>query len=119
MTLIKSLAALAVLLFVPVAQAQTADTTALTAQKAAMDRLARMRGIWSGPAVSHSPAGDIRMTQTERVGPFLDGTVTLVEGKAWPMAASASALSPPSPMTSLPRPIGWTVMPRAAPAVSS
>lgn len=65
------------------AQAQGADTAAIAAQQAAMARLAPMRGLWRGPAVSKTPQGEIRMTQTERVGTFLDGTLTLVEGKAY------------------------------------
>jgi len=65
------------------ARAQAADMAAIAAQQAAMAKLAPMRGIWRGPAVSKTPQGEIRMTQTERVGTFLDGTLTLVEGKAF------------------------------------
>lgn len=65
------------------AHAQGADTAAIAAQQAAMARLAPMRGVWRGPAVAHAAQGEIRMTQTERVGSFLDGTLTLVEGKAY------------------------------------
>ncbi|NIJ21952.1 hypothetical protein FHS95_003663 [Sphingomonas naasensis] len=65
------------------AQAQAADMATIAAQQAAMAKLAAMLGIWRGPATSTTPRGEIRMTQTERVGSFLDGTLTLVEGKAY------------------------------------
>jgi hypothetical protein len=67
-----------------VAHAQGADTTAIKAQQTAMDRLTRMRGTWRGAAVSKMPGqAEVRLTQTERVGTFLDGTLTLVEGKGY------------------------------------
>lgn len=76
--------ACALALGVPVAaHAQGADTAAIAAQQAAMVKLTQMRGTWRGPAVSKTQQGEIRMTQTERVGTFLDGTLTLVEGKAF------------------------------------
>ncbi|UZK64844.1 DUF1579 domain-containing protein [Sphingomonas sp. M1-B02] len=77
------LAAGALLLAPIAAQAQGMDHGAITAQQAAMAKIAPMRGIWRGPASTKTPQGEIRMTQTERVGPFLDGTLTLVEGKAY------------------------------------
>jgi len=76
--------ALAAALLVPaVAPAQVADPAALAAQRAAMDRLAWMRGTWRGPAVTRGPGGEHRVTQTERIGSFLDGTLTLIEGKGY------------------------------------
>lgn len=65
------------------AQVGGADTAAIAAQRAAMARLAPMRGLWRGPAVSRTPQGEMRLMQTERVGTFLDGTLTLVEGKGY------------------------------------
>jgi hypothetical protein len=65
------------------ARAQAADAAVIEAQQVAMTKLAPMRGLWRGPAVRHVPGGEIRMTQTERVGSFLDGTLTLIEGKAY------------------------------------
>ena len=77
-------AALAIALLLPAApRAQSADTGAIAAQRSAMDKLAWMRGIWRGPAVTKGPDGEQRVTQTERIGPFLDGTVTVIEGKGY------------------------------------
>jgi hypothetical protein len=75
----------ALLLGIPLAaHAQGTDATAIKAQQTAMDKLAAMRGIWRGPAASRMPGqAEVRLTQTERVGPFLDGTLTLVEGKGY------------------------------------
>lgn len=76
------LAALALL--VPVtAHAQAVDTAAIAAQQAAMARFSWMHGIWRGPAVAQMPEGEHRVTQTERIGGFLDGTVTVMEGKGY------------------------------------
>lgn len=63
--------------------AQVADTAALTAQKAALDKLAWMDGIWRGPAVTKFPGGEHRVIQTERIGPMLGGTVKVIEGKGF------------------------------------
>lgn len=63
--------------------AQVADTAALTAQKAALDRFAWMDGTWRGPAVTSMPGGKHRVTQTERIGPMLGGTVRVIEGRGF------------------------------------
>lgn len=70
-------------LLAPVAAAQPTDTASIAAQKEAMKKLAWMHGVWRGPAVSQSPAGEHKVTQTERIGGFLDGTVTVMEGKGY------------------------------------
>ena len=76
--------ALALALCAPVAAfAQGADTAAIAAQQEAMKKLDWMDGKWRGPAVSQSPQGEHRVTQTERIGGFLDGTLKLVEGKGY------------------------------------
>lgn len=78
------LAALALALSAPVAAlAQSADTAAIAAQQQAMKKLDWMNGKWRGPAVSQSPQGEHKVTQTERIGGFLDGTVKVVEGKGY------------------------------------
>lgn len=74
--------ALGLTLSVPVG-AQVADTKALTAQKAALDKFAWMDGTWRGPAVTQFPGGEHRVTQTERIGPMLGGTLRVVEGKGF------------------------------------
>jgi hypothetical protein len=53
----------------------------LAAQREAMKALAFMDGTWRGPAkAEEAPAG---LTQTERVGDLLGGSVKLVEGRGY------------------------------------
>lgn len=54
------------------------------AQREAMAPLAFMDGMWRGAAWAFGPNGEKRnLTQTERVGPFLDGAIKVVEGKGY------------------------------------
>ncbi len=63
---------------------QRPDTTALIAtQREAMKAFAAMDGVWRGPAWTITPAGKHNVTQTERIGPFLDGSVKVVEGRGY------------------------------------
>jgi hypothetical protein len=56
----------------------------IAAQREAMQRLAVMDGVWRGPAWTILPSGEKRtVTQTERIGPFLDGSVKVMEGRAY------------------------------------
>jgi hypothetical protein len=56
----------------------------IKAQREAMLPLAFMDGTWRGTAWALSPSDEKRtLTQTERVGPFLDGSVKVVEGKGY------------------------------------
>jgi hypothetical protein len=56
----------------------------ISAQRAAMAPLARLDGVWRGPAWALLPDGRrIEVTQTERVGSFLDGSVKVIEGRAY------------------------------------
>ncbi|MEP6607826.1 MAG: DUF1579 domain-containing protein [Burkholderiaceae bacterium] len=56
----------------------------LAAQKEAMTKLQTMNGVWRGNAMVMLPSGDKRVfTQTERIGPFLDGSVKVVEGRGY------------------------------------
>ena len=64
------------------ASAQAPPDARVAAQRAAMAPLAWMDGRWRGAATSLGRAGKVDMTQTERVGPMLDGSVKVVEGKA-------------------------------------
>ncbi|MBK7702682.1 MAG: hypothetical protein IPI34_07165 [bacterium] len=61
------------------------DPAALaTAQKAALAKLSFMDGVWKGSAWTILPSGEKHtLTQTERVGPFLDGAVKVVEGRGY------------------------------------
>lgn len=65
------------------AHAQATDTAAIAEQQQAMKKLAWMHGVWRGPAISQSTQGEHRVTQTERIGGMLDGTVTVMEGKGY------------------------------------
>ena len=79
----KALAAALMVTAVSAATAQDANPAAIAAQQAAMKKLDWMKGRWRGPAVTQSPQGEHRVTQTERIGPFLDGTVMVMEGKGF------------------------------------
>ena len=64
------------------AQAQMrTDPAVIAEQKAAIAKLDTLRGEWRGTATITSPAGTLKLVQTERVGPMLDGTVMVVEGR--------------------------------------
>src|SRR5258706_12684301 len=78
------LAVLAVLLTFG-AGAQAPDPGPLiAAQREAMAPLARMDGVWRGSAWTLQPNGEKRhITQTERIGPFLDGSVKVIEGRGY------------------------------------
>jgi hypothetical protein len=55
----------------------------IAAQRAAMARLAMMDGVWRGPAWTLTPSGRREVTQTERIGPFLDGSLKVIEGRGY------------------------------------
>ncbi len=69
-----------------VAVAQTPpDPAALIAgQRTALGKFARMDGVWCGPAWTILPSGEKHhITQTERIGPFLDGSIKVIEGRGY------------------------------------
>ena len=56
----------------------------IAAQREAMLPLASMDGVWRGPAWTILPSGEKHsVTQTERIGPFLDGSVKVIEGRGY------------------------------------
>jgi hypothetical protein len=56
----------------------------LAAQREAMKAFSAMDGAWRGTAVTTLPSGEKRtITQTERIGPFLDGSVKVIEGRGY------------------------------------
>jgi hypothetical protein len=69
------------------AVAQAPDSAALlAAQKEAMKPLAHIFGIWRGPAWTIQPDGSKHdVMQTERIGPFLGGSVIVLEGRGYDM----------------------------------
>jgi hypothetical protein len=54
----------------------------IAVQREAMAPLSYMDGAWRGPAWTLLPSGEKhQITQTERIGPFLDGVVKVIEGR--------------------------------------
>jgi hypothetical protein len=65
-------------------QERSDPATLITAQREAMSRLSFMDGVWRGPAWTILPSGEKHhITQTERIGPFLDGAVKVIEGRGY------------------------------------
>jgi hypothetical protein len=61
-----------------------APQTFIADQRDAMARLAYLDGVWRGPAWIIPPSGEKHtFTQTERIGPFLDGSVKVMEGRGY------------------------------------
>ncbi|KQW83141.1 hypothetical protein [Brevundimonas sp. Root1279] len=67
----------AVLAQVPMQPAGTA------AQREAVGALDFLDGEWRGEAVVHGPGGTTTLTQTERVGPMLGGSIKVIEGRGY------------------------------------
>jgi hypothetical protein len=66
------------------AQGQPDSGALIVAQREAMNRFAYMDGVWRGPAWTILPTGQRHdVTQTERIGPFLDGSVKVLEGRGY------------------------------------
>lgn len=56
----------------------------LAAQREAMVALKSMDGVWRGTASMLLPSGEKHtVLQTERIGPFLDGAVKVIEGRGY------------------------------------
>jgi hypothetical protein len=56
----------------------------IAAQQKAMTPLAFMDGEWRGTAWTVAPSGEKHtITQTERIGPFLGGSVKVIEGRGY------------------------------------
>ena len=88
--LITSIAlALAAFASVPAAAQQHDPAATIAAQKKALDPLAKLDGEWRGPASMTLPDGTVQaFTQTERIGPLLDGSVRLIEGRSYDEAGN-------------------------------
>ena len=85
-----ALLSFAVVAVAPLASAQSPEQPRQTPaelialQRAAMDTLSFMNGVWRGPAWTMLPSGEKHnITQTERIGPFLDGSVKMLEGRGY------------------------------------
>lgn len=69
---------------VALAQGPPNAASLIAAQRAAMAKLSFMDGVWRGPASTTRPSGEIHaVTQAERIGPFLDGAVKVIEGRGY------------------------------------
>src|SRR5262245_24176040 len=81
------LAAVLALGLVPVhgAAAQPGNPADLiAAERDGLAPLAWMDGVWRGPAWTILPTGEKHeVTQTERIGPFLDGSIKMIEGRGY------------------------------------
>jgi hypothetical protein len=66
------------------AQRQPDSEKLMSAERDAMKALAFMDGIWRGPAWTILASGEKHnITQTERIGPMLDGAIKVLEGKGY------------------------------------
>lgn len=66
------------------AQSQPDPATLIAAQKIALEKFSRIDGVWRGPAWTILPSGQKHsITQTERIGPFLDGSIKIIEGRGY------------------------------------
>lgn len=66
------------------AQGRPDPATLLAAQREAMAKLSFMDGVWRGSAWTLLPSGEKHtLTQTERIGPFLDGAIKVIEGRGY------------------------------------
>jgi hypothetical protein len=66
------------------AQERPDPAALLAAQREAMATFAFMDGVWRGPATTVRPSGEKHaITQTERIGPLLGGTVKVIEGRGY------------------------------------
>jgi hypothetical protein len=83
MRLILIAAAVACSAMPAVAQGPYDPAARIAAQRTAMARLAMLDGVWRGPAWTLTPQGRREMVQAERIGPFLDGSVRVMEGRGY------------------------------------
>jgi hypothetical protein len=73
------------------ARAQAPEQPAGTeAQRQAIAALDRLDGRWRGEAVSFGPGGRTVITQTERVGSLLGGSIKVIEGRGYNPDGSTS-----------------------------
>jgi hypothetical protein len=66
------------------AQGRPDPAALIAAEREGMAPLAYMDGIWRGPAWVILPTGERHTsTQTERIGPMLDGSIKVFEGRSY------------------------------------
>jgi hypothetical protein len=76
-------ASLAILAQPAIAQGPADPAALIAAQTEAMARLAMMDGVWRGTAWTLTPGGRHDVVHTERIGPFLGGSVKVIEGRSY------------------------------------
>lgn len=63
----------------------------MAAQRTALEPLAYLDGVWRGTARTTLPDGSVQeLVQTERVGPFLEGTLKVIEGRGYDAAGDVA-----------------------------
>lgn len=67
----------------PALAQQRSPAELIAVQRDAIARLSWMDGQWRGPAVTQTETGEHRITQTERIGNMLDGSIKVVEGRGF------------------------------------
>jgi len=79
------LVSVGLLVALPAAVAQQADSAALIAsQVEALKTFAMLDGVWRGPAtVTLANGSALTFTQTERIGPLLGGAIRVIEGRGY------------------------------------
>ncbi len=83
-TLLPILAAMAAVSSTGFAQGPPDPKVLVASQREKMAPLAYMDGVWRGPATTTLPSGETHnITQTERIGSFLDGSVKVIEGRGY------------------------------------
>lgn len=66
------------------AQGRPDPAALISAQQQAMTKLSSMDGVWRGDGWIVLPSGEKHtLTQTERIGPFLEGSVKVIEGRGY------------------------------------
>jgi hypothetical protein len=66
------------------AQRRPEPSVLIAEQREAMAPFALMDGVWRGSAWTILPSGQKHnITQTERIGPFLDGSIKVIEGRGY------------------------------------
>ena len=80
-----SMIAAALTILPAAAMAQDPDAERrIAAQRSGIDVLKSMDGAWRGTAWRLQPSGEKReFIQTERIGPFLDGSIKVIEGRGY------------------------------------
>ncbi len=75
--------AAAFLISAPVVAQVPVQPAGTAAQREALASLDILNGEWRGQAVVHGPGGTETLTQTERVGSLLGGSIKVIEGRGY------------------------------------